>query len=218
MRSKLDEQLARINTSLIEMGGIVEKAITNAIKALYEQDMTLARINIASDDEVDDKEKEIETLCLQLILQQQPIANDLRLVSAVLKIITDLERIGDHAADISEIILMLGGKPYIKNLDHISQMADETMTMLNRSIDAYVKRDIAHAREVIAYDDVVDDLFDTVKKDLVVLIHDDPVNGDQAIDLIMIAKYFERIGDHATNISERVIFALTGTHKDIKIM
>jgi len=213
MRSKFDEQLKLLNNSLIEMGGIVERAVVSANKALVEQDTTLARKIIASDDEIDAQEKEIESLCLKIILQQQPVAKDLRLISAVLKIITDLERIGDHASDISEITLLLAGKKFIKKLEHIPQMAEETMQMLTRSIDAYVKRDIELAKEVIAHDDVVDDLFVTIKNELVEAIHRNPDNGDQAIDLVMIAKYFERIGDHATNIAEWVIFALTGAHK-----
>ncbi|MCL2437436.1 MAG: phosphate signaling complex protein PhoU, partial [Clostridiales bacterium] len=182
-----------------------------------EQDVGLARKTIAADDEIDDHEREIASLCLKLILQQQPVANDLRFVSSVLKIVTDLERIGDHAADISEITLLLAGKPFIKKLEHIPLMAKETMHMLKMSIDAYVKRDLQLAKQVIEHDDVVDDLFITVRNELVELIHKDSSNGDQAIDLLMIAKYFERIGDHATNIAEWVIFALTGTHKNGKI-
>jgi phosphate transport system protein len=135
-----------------------------------------------------------------------------------MKIITDLERIGDHATDISEITLLLAGTKYIKKLEHIPQMAQETMHMLTRSIDAYVKRDIELAKEVIRHDDVVDELFDTIKKDLVELILQNSSNGDQAIDLVMIAKYLERVGDHATNIAEWVIFALTGTHKESRIL
>jgi len=218
MRSKFDEQLAHLNNTLIEMGAIVERAIADTTKALMEQDIELAEKIISSDDEIDNKEKEIESLCLKLILQQQPVARDLRLVSAVLKIITDLERIGDHAKDISEITMLLAGRKYIKKLEHIPQMAAETMKMVTESINAFVKKDVELAQEVIAYDDKVDDLFNIVKTDLVELINENAKNGDQAIDLIMIAKYFERIGDHATNIAEWVIFSLTGIHKDKQIM
>jgi len=214
MRSKFDEQLKVLNNTLIEMGGIVEQAVIAATKALVEQDTVMAKKIIASDDDVDNKEKEIESLCLQMILQQQPVAKDLRLISSVLKMITDLERIGDHATDISEITILLADKKYIKKLEHIPKMAEETMYMLTRSIDAYVKRDKELAQEVIDYDDIVDELFVVVKNELVEMIHKDSANGDQAIDLVMIAKYFERIGDHATNIAEWVIFALTGTQKD----
>ena len=218
MRSKFDEQLNHLNNSLIEMCGIVEQAISDADKALIEQDTELARKIISSDDEIDNKEKEIESLCLKLILLQQPVARDLRLVSAVLKIITDLERIGDHATDISEITIMLANKKYIKKLEHIPQMAAATMKMLTESIDAFVKKDLELAKEVIAYDDVVDNLFEMVKSDLIELIHENADNGDQAIDLMMVAKYFERIGDHATNIAEWVEFSLTGTYKTSKII
>jgi phosphate transport system protein len=218
MRKKLDEQLILLNNSLIEMGEIVQKAILDAKKALIEQDVELAEKIIASDDEIDEKEKEIESLCLKLIMQQQPVARDLRLVSAVIKIITDLERIGDHATDISEITLLLAGTPYIKKLEHISEMAEETMKMVTDSIDAFVRKDIDLANDVIARDDIVDNLFEMVKHDLIELIKKDVENGDQAIDLVMIAKYFERIGDHATNIAEWIVFSLTGIYKDKKIM
>ena len=213
MRKKLDEQLAEINRALIEMGEIVQRAISDANKALIEQDVDLAQKITAFDDEIDNKEEEIESLCFKLLLQQQPVAQDLRYVSAILKIITDLERIGDHASDISEITILIAGGPYIKKLEHIPQMATATMKMVTESITAFVSKDLRLAREVIAYDDVVDELFNTVKKDLIGLIKDNVDNGDQAIDLIMIAKYFERIGDHATNVAEWAVFSLTGRHK-----
>ena len=218
MRSKFDEQLNRLNNSLIEMCRIVKQAIADADKALIEQDIDLAQKIISSDDEIDNKEKEIESLCLKLILLQQPVAHDLRLVSTALKIITDLERIGDHATDISEITIILSGRKYIKKLEHIPQMAEATMKMLTESIDAFVKKDLELAKQVMAYDDIVDNLFETVKKDLIELIQENPANGNQAIDLIMIAKYYERIGDHATNIAEWVEFSLTGMYKDSKII
>ena len=218
MRRKFDEQLEQLNNSLIEMAEIVKSAIADANKALIEQDVELAEKIIASDDEIDDKEKEIESLCLKLILQQQPVARDLRLVSAVLKIITDLERIGDHATDISELTILLAGRQHIKKLEHIPQMAAATMKMVTDSIDAFVKSDLELAQAVIAHDEEVDNLFEMVKKDLIELIKDSTDNSDQAIDLIMIAKYFERIGDHATNVAEWIVFSITGTHKDSKIM
>jgi len=218
MRSKFQEQLSLLNNSLIEMGAMVEQVISDANTALIEQDMELAKKIAENDDEIDQKEKEIESLCLKIILQQQPVARDLRLVSSVLKMITDLERIGDQASDIGEIITILAGKQYIKKLEHFPQMAAATMQMVTKSIDAYVKKDLALAKEVIASDDIVDGLFDEVKKELVELIKSDAQSSDQAIDLIMIAKYFERIGDHATNIAEWVVFSLTGTRKNIRIM
>ena len=218
MRARLEEQLALLNESLIEMGGVVIEAISEATRALIEQDTELAKHIIASDDEIDSREKEIERLCLKLILQQQPVARDLRLVSAILKIITDMERIGDHASDISELTVYLAEEPYIKNLSHIQQMAALTMRMVTDSIDAFVKRDVDLARKVIADDDVVDELFLNVKSELIALINQNASNGDQAIDLMMVTKYYERIGDHATNVAEWVEFALTGTYKDSQIM
>ena len=213
MRRKFDIQLQKLNDELIEMGKIVEQSITDATKALVEQDIELAKKTIDFDDEIDDKEKEIESLCLKLILQQQPVAQDLRLISSVLKIVTDLERIGDHASDISEITLLLAGTPYIKKLEHIPQMAKATVKMVTDSIDAFVKMDLALARSVVEYDDIVDDLFNKVKFELIDLIRKDAANGEQAIDLLMIAKYFERTGDHAVNIAEWVAFSITGQHK-----
>jgi len=212
MRNKYEEQLAKLHNMLIEMGSMIEKAITMAIQALVEQDEETARRAIAFDDEIDHLEKEIEALCLRLLLQQQPVAGDLRLISSALKMITDMERIGDQAADISEIALMLIGVTYIKKLEHIPQMAETASKMVTDSIDAFVKKDLDLANAVIECDDVVDNLFDTIKNDLIELIQADRANGEQAIDLIMIAKYFERIGDHATNIAEWVVFSITGKH------
>ena len=218
MRNRFEEQLEKLNNTLIEMGGLIETKIADATKALIEQDVETAQKIIDSDIEVDDMEKAIESLCLKLIMQQQPVAGDLRLVSSILKIITDLERIGDHASDISEITIYLADKKYIKKLEHIPQMAETTMRMLKESIDAFVRKDMELAKKVIADDDIVDDLFVEVKNELISLINKNPDNGDQAIDLVMISKYFERIGDHATNVAEWVIFSLTGWHKDSKII
>ena len=161
-----------------------------------------------ADTMVDQKQKEIENICFTLLMQQQPVASDLRTISAALKMVTDMERIGDHAADISEMTVHLAHEPYIKNLDHIRQMASETMWMLIQSIEAYVENDVKKATSVIAHDDVVDALFAETKNDLIELIHKDKNNGEQATDLLMVAKYFERIGDHATNLAEWVIFSI----------
>jgi len=210
MRIKFEEQLSGLNNMLIEMGALVETAITLAIQAFENQDLELAKKAISFDDDIDQKEKEIEALCLKLLLQQQPVAKDLRVISAALKMVTDMERIGDQAEDISEITMLLADVPYIKKLEHIPQMATATAKMVTESIDAFVKKDLALAQTVIEYDDVVDDLFDTVKKDLIELIRSDSDSGEQAIDLIMVAKYFERIGDHAVNIAEWVVFSITG--------
>ena len=214
MRIKFVEQLTHLNNMLIEMGAMIETAIAIAIEALIKQDADLAREAVKYDDEVDQKERDIEALCLRLLMQQQPVAGDLRLISAALKMITDMERIGDHAADISEITIMLADAQYIKKPEHISHMAAATAKMVTESVDAYVKMDRDLACKVIAADDVVDDLFITVRGDLLELIRADSSNGEQAMDFLMIAKYFERIGDHAVNIAEWVEFSITGKHAD----
>ncbi|GHV33396.1 phosphate transport system regulatory protein PhoU [Spirochaetia bacterium] len=218
MRSRFDEQLTQLNNSLIEMGALIEHAIAKAVKALEEQDVESAQKIIENDDIIDDKEKEIETLCLKLLMNQQPVARDLRQVSTALKMITDMERIGDQAADISELCVYLAEQEYIVHLRHIPQMADATIKMVTDSIDAFVKKDLALAQAVITADNVVDDLFDIVKKDMIQLIREDVQNGEQAVDLMQIAKYFERIGDHAVNIAEWVIFSITGKHKDTQVL
>ena len=215
MRNRFDRQLSTLNDELIEMGSMIEKSIETAIKALVNQDVDLARHAIEADEEIDRQERIIEDLCLKLLLQQQPVAKDLRLISSALKMITDMERIGDHASDISEITIALADQPYIKKLEHIQQMAKETMIMLVGSIEAFVDKDLEKANEVIKRDDVVDDLFDKVKKELIQMIHENADEGEQAADLLMVAKYMERIGDHATNISEWVIFSITGEHKSM---
>jgi len=207
---RFDKQLAELNDSLLEMGALVEKSITLASQALIEQNIELAKKVIMVEADVEQKEKDIEALCLKLLLQQQPVAKDLRLISAALKMITDMERIGDQAADISEIVVMMNGAPYIQKLEHIPQMATATVKMVTQSIDAYVKKDLKLAKSVIEYDDVVDELFDKVKFDLIGLIRTDNSNGEQAVDLLMIAKFFERIGDHACNIAKWVVFSITG--------
>ena len=181
----------------------------------YNQDVEKAKEAVKGDDVINHQEKNIENLCLKLLLQQQPVARDLRQISAALKMVTDMERIGDHAADISEITIALASQPYVKKLEHIQEMAKETMQMIVKAVDAFVEKDKEKAIAVMQQDDVVDDLFDTVKKELIGLIHENPENGEQAADLLMVAKYFERIGDHATNISEWVVFSITGIHKEL---
>ncbi len=210
MREKYMNQLKQLNRLLTQMGQMVEYAIELAIDALIGQDEEKAKKAIAFDEDIDEKEKEIEHLCLKLILCQQPVARDLRFISSALKMITDLERIGDQAADISEIAMFLVDKPYIKKLEHIKQMATETTDMVIKSISAFVESDVEKARKVIEHDDVVDELFMIVKNELISLINQNVENGEQATDLLMVAKYFERIGDHATNIAEWVIFSVTG--------
>lgn len=212
MRNRFDRQLENLNEEMIEMGAMIESAIEQAVTALVTQDVAKAKAAIKGDADIDRQEKEIENICLKLLLQQQPVARDLRQISSALKMITDMERIGDHAADISEITIMLANQPYIKKLEHIQEMAKETMKMLVDAINAFAEKDLEKAKEVIDHDDIVDDLFQRVKSDLIQMIHENPANGEQAADLLMVAKYFERIGDHATNISEWVIFSITGTY------
>lgn len=213
MRKNFDAQLEKLNNELIFMGSLIESAIARTITALIKQDRAEALGVIASDDQINQKEKDIESLCLKIILQRQPVAKDLRTISAALKMITDMERIGDQAADISELALLLADSFYIKKLEHISMMAEETAKMVKDAVDAYVHKDLRKAQEVIDADDIVDNLFDNVKNDLIALISENVKNGSQALDLLMIAKYFERIGDHAVNIAEWVEFAITGVHR-----
>lgn len=210
MREKYMMQLKQLNDLLIQMGQMVEHAIELSISALNNQDKETAKKVVAYDEEIDEKEKEIEQLCLKLLLCQQPVARDLRFISSALKMITDLERIGDQAADIAEIAILLADKQYIKDLEHIGKMAVETTDMVIKSINAYVKNDVNEARRVITHDDVVDELFVTVKHELIQMINQNVETGEQATDLLMVAKYFERIGDHATNIAQWVIFSVIG--------
>jgi len=210
MMRRFDEQLAELNNIMLEMAALVEKTISMASQALIEQDVELAKNVIVVEADVERKEKEIEALCLKLLLQQQPVAKDLRVISSALKMITDLERIGDQAADISEIVVMMNGAPYAKKLELIPQMATATVKMVTESIDAYVKKDLKLAKFVIAYDDVVDDLFDKVKFGLIEMIRSDSKHSEQSIDLLMIAKFYERIGDHSVNIAKWVMYSITG--------
>lgn len=212
MRNNFDKELDLLNNQLIKMGSLVEDRIKSAVEALINRDVDLARNVIQGDIEVDNMERDIESQCLKLILQQHPVAGDLRLISSILKMITDLERIGDNAQDISEISLLFSSERYIKELTHIPQMAEATIYMVKRSIDAFVNHDIDLAYEVINFDDKVDNLFDIIKDELIFLIREDANNGEQAINFLMISKYLERIGDHAENIAEWVIFSITGDH------
>lgn len=212
MRSRFDEQLIELNKSLIEMGALIEEAIAQATSALINHDIETAKKVMGSDDIINEKEKEIEASCLKLLLSQQPVARDLRQISTALKMITDMERIGDQAADISEICFSLVHQEYIKELDHIPKMANATIKMVSNCIEAFVKKDLELAKSVITHDDIVDELFVKIKKDLILLVHQDADYGEQAFDLMQIAKYYERIGDHAVNIAEWVIFSITGKH------
>ena len=213
MRNRFDRQLIQLNNEMIAMGVQISHAIGFAINALLSQDVEKAKEAIAFDEEIDQKEREIESLCLKLLLSQQPVARDLRQISAALKMITDMERVGDHAVDISEIAIHLSAESYISHLGKIEQMAKKTSGMILDCMQAFVDKDMERASSVIARDDQVDELFLQVKSDLIELIRQNPNNGSQASDLLMVAKYFERIGDHATNIAEWVLFSITGNHK-----
>lgn len=213
MRNSFEKQLFDLNTELIAMGALCESAIESVLKALVNKDLKLCDEAIRLEKQIDEMEQKIEALCLRLLLLQQPVARDLRQISAALKMITDMERIGDQASDIAEIVV------YLKDVEkqpeplQIQQMARATGDMVHLSVEAFVKRDKELAARVIESDDLVDELFQDVRKELINLIAHDPQTGEMAIDLIMIAKYFERIGDHATNIAEWVEFSITGVHR-----
>jgi phosphate transport system protein len=200
------------------MGSLIENAIARAAKALETFDTELALSVINDDNIIDDKEKEIESMCLKLLLMQQPVARDLRQISSALKMITDLERIGDHASDISELVEYLAkyktGHNYTQIFELISEMARTTIGMVNDSINAFVKKDETLAHAVIYRDDVVDKIFCDVKKELIKAVRADSDSGEEAFDLLQVAKYYERIGDHAKNTAEWVIFSITGVHKN----
>ena len=215
MRNRFDRQLDQLNSHLLEMGALIESSIRNATQALVEQNVSAAREAIDSDNDIDQNEREIESLCIKLLLQQQPVAKDLRLISAANKMITDMERIGDQAADISDIVIYISDQPYIKELRHLPMMGQKAIQMVHGSLEAYVNKDLALAQAVMKMDDEIDDLFNVVKRELIEQIHLDAATGEQAMDLLMIAKYYERIGDHAQNIAEWVEFALTGRHKGV---
>lgn len=220
MREKYEEELRKLNTAIITMGKMIEVAIESSILALMSHDSSSADEIIKADDAIDEKEKEIEQLCIKLLLQQQPIATDLRFITSALKMVTDMERIGDHAEDVADLIKRM----YSLNSTNedilgkfinskLNEMGNEIQEMLDDSIEAYINRDIVLAKKVIANDDIVDNLYHQIKKELVLLIQNKTNFGEQIADYLLIAKYFERIGDHATNIAEWVIFAMIGDLK-----
>lgn len=210
MRSRFDEQLDLLNKEMITMGALCENAIAMSAKAVAEGDLALTESIPALAEQIGQKEREIESLCLKLLLQQQPVAKDLRIISSALKMVTDMERIGHQSADIAEIVRManlkVGG-----DTEEVRNMALAVIKMVSESIDAFVKKDDAMAQAVIAYDDVVDDCFDRVKNLLIDRFSQPEADGEQTIDLLMVAKYFERIGDHAVNIAKWVVFSITGS-------
>lgn len=212
MRNYLDGQLEKLNLELIRMGALCEEAISAAAKSLVDQDSAYVEKAREAEEEIDQAESDVERLCLQLLLRQQPVAKDLREVSAALKMISDLERIGDQAADIAELSRYVSGCGQTSRT-HIGEMARATIEMVSDSIDSFVKRDLELARSVYAADDRVDQLFEDVKNEIIELIAKDSSKGEFALDLLMVAKYFERIGDHATNVAEWVEYSLTGIHQ-----
>lgn len=213
MRNRFDSQLEKLNLELITMGALCEDAISASVKALLDGDETLTEKVFAADAEIDQKERDIEAICMKLLLQQQPVAGDLRVISSALKMISDMERIGDQASDIAEITKFVKNSD-IKSKVHIKDMAAAAIKMVTDSVESFVKKDIELASAVMKYDDKVDNLFDCVKDELVRLIAADSENGEYCIDLLMIAKYLERIGDHAVNIAEWVEYSITGAHRN----
>ncbi len=213
MRNRFDEELFELNRKIIEMGAMCEEAIGSAFKALGDGDTQLARKVRVNGPAIDQMERDIESSCMKLLLHQQPVARDLRQISAALKMITDMERIGDQAEDISEIVEFLNGRT-TDNLELLREMVNETMGMVTSSVDAFVKKDVDLAQDVINRDDIVDDYFNKIKSNLITLIKNNPSDGEFALDILMITKYLERIGDHATNIAEWVIYAVTGVHEE----
>ncbi len=192
------------------MSTMIEQAIREAIDALFTRNVKKAKQIMREDELVDQEQKKIENICFQLLIQQQPVARDLRVITAAMKMVTDMERIGDHAADISELTVFLENSPYLMKADNIKRMAAETMTMLIHAVEAYVEKDMEKAREVIEHDDIVDRLFVEVKADLIDVMQQHTDYEEYAADLLMVNKYLERVGDHATNIAEWVIFAFDG--------
>ncbi|MCL1831173.1 MAG: phosphate signaling complex protein PhoU [Oscillospiraceae bacterium] len=209
MRNRFDEELDALHSMLSTMGAYCESAIASATKALLDGDIELAKQVMSSEGRINQIEQHIEEMCLRLILQQQPVAKDLRIISSAIKMITDMERIGDQACDIAEIVTMTDIKPI--DAGTLGQMAREAIKMVTESVEAFVRSDLELAKSVIEYDDVVDNLFDKVKSELFQLIKAGSETAEYALDILMIAKYFERIADHATNIAEWVVFSITGT-------
>ena len=211
MRNKFDEQLQRLHVELIQMGAVCEDAISAAAEALLKGDESLVPAALEAERDLDRREREVENLCLKLLLQQQPVARDLREISAALKMISDLERIGDQAADIAELVSYVR-VPDGSGVLHIADMTRAVIGMVTDSVDSFVKKDLELARSVCAADDRVDELFDQVKQELIDMIASDAAWGQQGLDLLMVAKYLERIGDHATNVAEWVEYSITGVH------
>lgn len=217
-RKTFEASLEDLNVELIKMGAIVEKAINSAIAAFKDHDEKLAKEVVEQDRVIDDMEKDIEAKCLSLILRQQPVACDLRVVSTALKMVTDMERIGDQAADIAELVMGFSDALKYNAIEHIPAMAEVAVAMVHEAIAAFVNRDVNAAREIIRKDDIVDELFEKVKKDVSNSLKNNVENCDIDINFLMIAKYLERIGDHAENICEWIEFSETGDYKNGRLL
>ena len=213
MRNHFNNQLAQLNRELVQLGGLCEDIIEIVARALTDWENDLIKRVTTLGAEIDESERSIETLCLKLLLQQQPVARDLRQISAAMKMITDMERIGDQAEDIAEIITHLNCRVERESVQ-IREMAEATMQMVREAVESYVRQDLDLAHKVMGHDDIVDDYFIKVRTSLIDIIAANPADGEYALDLLMIAKYCERIGDHCTNIAEWVEFSVTGVHKD----
>lgn len=213
VRKLFEEELSELKTELVEMCRLTEQMINNALTALVNRDRELGKSVGLADKRVDEYEMDIEKRCMRILLRQQPVAKDFREVSTALKMITDIERFGDQASDIGDLVYTMPGERYIKKLEHITAMGNLAEKMVRESVDSFISNNEALANEVIALDDKMDDLFLTVKKELIELIKKDGANGDQAIELMMVAKYLERIGDHAVNVAEWTKYNETGVHE-----
>ena len=213
MRNRFDQQLEKLNVELVTMGALCEDALTYAIRALFDRESDMAERAEDAEKQIDQMERDIESICMRLLLQQQPVARDLRVISSALKMIGDMERIGDQAADIAEIVKYLK-EDDVPNLRHLREMSDFAAGMVTAIINSFVRQDLDLARKVILDDDVVDGYFEKVKEALIGLIADGDIDGAFLLDILMIAKYIERIGDHATNIAEWVVYSITGQHPE----
>lgn len=214
MRSQFDDMLEQLNTELIHMGALCEDAITNSTKLLCKKDGSVEKV-AAIEDEINSMERKIEGMCMKLLLRQQPVARDLRQISSALKMISDMERIGDQALDIAEVARFVNNANTEKN-QHLEKMAEATIKMLSKAIDSFVKKDQQMVHQVMKFDDVVDDLFELIKKEVIQGISEKHEDGEYLADVLMAAKYFERIGDHAVNLVEWVEYSITGTHPKSK--
>ena len=208
MRDKYQEDLEKLNANILKMGKMIEIAIESTIIALMGRDIQAAVTVSENDEAIDNMEREIEGLCMKLLLQQQPVATDLRVITAALKMVTDMERIGDHAADIAELVLQIPDCKYNK-MDTITEISTQIIKMIHDSVNSFIQRNYDKAQIVIAQDDIVDNLYHEIKSDLIQKIKKTD-DGEQILDYLLIARYFERIGDHATNIAKWVVFAITG--------